>query len=270
MPNLRWYPPSPIDEAALSLAVGVLPRFGRFRYVVATDSTQLRAIEVLHRIDSLGISFVTESQDIGRGRAGRRWVSPSGAGLLFSTILPAELPPASLPAVGFWAALAVSEAVTRVCGITAGLKWPNDLLLPGGKKCAGILSDGRTVGASTRVVVGVGVNVNRPEDVPDFIVDGAGWLSDECGRDVDRTALLADILGAYERRFDELLEAPAEVIARWSERAALRGKRVTVRNAEGQLISDGIVKAVAPDGALLLDTAGREMTVTLGDVDVFA
>src|SRR5690348_15359383 len=121
MSDLRWFPPSLIDEAALDAAIRQLPRFGRFHYSVGLDSTQARALEVLHRYDNLGISFVTESQELGRGRAGRRWISPPASGLLFSTILPAELPNASLCAVGFWAALAVSDAISNVCSVTANM-----------------------------------------------------------------------------------------------------------------------------------------------------
>src|SRR5437588_2796726 len=148
MSDLRWFPPSLIDEAALVSAIRGLPRFGSVRYSVGTDSTQLLALDVLHRLDALGISFVTESQDAGRGRAGRQWSSPAASGLLFSTILPVEMRAPSLPAVGFWSSLAVADAVSRVCGVTLALKWPNDLLLDG-IKCAGILTEGRSTGATT-------------------------------------------------------------------------------------------------------------------------
>src|SRR5579859_4154633 len=118
MSDLRSFPPSLIDEDALESGIRDLPRFGIVRYSVGTDSTQSRAFDVLHDLDARGISFVTESQDVGRGRSSRRWASPIASGLLFSTILPAELSAASLPAVGFWASLVVAHAASDVCGIT--------------------------------------------------------------------------------------------------------------------------------------------------------
>ena len=267
MSGLRWYPPSLIDEAALVASVRGLPRFGSIRYSVSTDSTQLRALEVLHRLDSFGISFVTESQDMGRGRSGRRWSSPPCSGLLFSTILPSELHGASLPAVGFWASLAIADAVSNVCSVTLGLKWPNDLLADG-KKCAGILSEGRSTGNATRVVLGVGLNVNRPEHVPAELATGATWLSDYTRSAIDRTALLAAILLTYEERFDALLAEPLQVIAAWARRAALEGKRVRMKAANGALLSEGTVRGISAEGALLVETASGLETITLGDVDV--
>lgn len=267
MSNLRWYPPTLIDEAVLVSAIRDLPRFGSVRYSVGTDSTQLRALEVLHRLDALGISFVTESQDVGRGRAGRRWMSPPAAGLLFSTVLPADLSASSLPAVGFWSSLCVADAVASVCAITLALKWPNDLLLDA-YKCAGVLTEGRSTGATTRVVVGVGLNVNRPAEVSADVHGGAAWLTDAVGEAVDRTALLAAILRLYEERFDELIGDPHAVIGRWTKRAGLLGQRVAVKSVDGGVLHEGVVLDVAPSGALVLETAQGMVSVMLGDVDV--
>jgi BirA family biotin operon repressor/biotin-[acetyl-CoA-carboxylase] ligase len=267
MSYLRWFPPSLIDEAALGSAIRVLPRFGVVRYSVGTDSTQSRALEILHRLDALGISFVTESQDLGRGRAGRRWTSPPASGLLFSTILPEELRGASLPAVGYWTALAVADSIAEVCSVTLGLKWPNDLLLDG-RKCAGILSEARTMGDASRVVVGVGLNVNRPAEVPAGVPSGSAWLSDATGEAIDRTALFATILSSYEAKFDQLVSRPADVIAAWESRAELTGKRVSVSATDGRFLHAGTVLGLTPDGALRLQTLAGLVVVTLGDVDV--
>jgi len=266
MSDLRWFPPTLIDEAALSSAIRDLPRFGSVRYSVGTDSTQSRALDVLHDLDALGISFVTESQDVGRGRAGRRWLSPIASGLLFSTILPHELDAASLPAVGFWTALCVVDSIASVCGVTPRLKWPNDLLLDG-RKCAGILSEGRSMGKTTRVAVGVGVNVNRPRSRPGDVISDAAFLSDATGMAIDRTSLLAAVLRTYEHRFSELLERPAEVIGEWSRRSELVGQRVSVKATSGEIEREGLVRRVLPNGALELETAAGLETVLLGDVD---
>lgn len=206
---------------------------------------------------------------MGRGRAGRRWSSPPASGLLLSTILPVELQSASLPAVGFWTALCVADAVKKVSGITLAMKWPNDLLL-GGLKCVGILSEGRSAGASTRVVVGVGLNVNRPERVPPEIETGSSWLSDGVGNALDRTRLLAAILGTYEAHFDDLIAEPTEVIESWAKRAALEGKRVSVKAPDGGVLHEGVVQKLSADGALVLKTDSDVVTVMLGDVDVLA
>ncbi len=105
------------------------------------------------------------------------------------------------------------------------LKWPNDLLWDG-RKCVGILSQGRSNGQASRVVVGVGINVNRPEQVAPRIERDAVWLSEAGGEEFDRSAILATLLSIYERDFDRLLNEPAKVIADWALVANLAGRRV--------------------------------------------
>lgn len=255
-----------LDEAAVASLADRLTRFGRVRYSVSVDSTNALALESIHAYDALGISFVTEYQAVGRGRAGRIWESPPAAGLLCSTILPAEVPPAVLPAVGFWASLAARSAVRSVCGLETALKWPNDLLL-GTRKCAGILCEAKSSGDVSRVVVGFGINVNRPAGVPDDLDAMAAWLSDATGCDVNRTSLLEALLTEYERSFDYLLREPASVIDQWAEAAELEGTRVSVKAADGSLLHEGEVLGVGSDGALLLRTASAgDVRVMLGDV----
>ncbi len=182
-----------------------------------------------------------------------------------STILPTPLRAVSLPAVGFWASLAVADAVALACDVSLALKWPNDLLL-GGRKCAGILSEARSAGGRSRVVVGLGLNVNRPLTA-DRSFDAA-WLSDGARRSVDREALCAALLGFYEKRFDELADRPDAIIARWNKRAALHGQRMAVKDIGGRLLCEGTAQGVDPsDGALLLQTDGGLQRVTLGDVE---
>ncbi|MDQ6824737.1 MAG: biotin--[acetyl-CoA-carboxylase] ligase [Candidatus Eremiobacteraeota bacterium] len=256
-----------LDLASLRSQVSELPRFGRVEHFTSVRSTNAVAVERLYSNDSFGISFVTESQDEGRGRAGRAWFSPPQAGLLVSTILPSELPSRALPAVGFWAALAVREAVSKVTKSQLEMKWPNDLL-SGGRKCGGILAQGRSRAQSSRVVIGLGLNVNRPADIPDQIKDTAAWLSDANGALIDRTKLLAGLLTAYECNYDSLLRDPAAIIGEWSALAALTGKYIMVKALDGSTLHEGIVHGIDHEGSLLVQTALGERTVRLGDVDV--
>lgn len=171
--------------------------------------------------------------------------------------------------MGFWAALAVRESVSNVCAVTLALKWPNDLLF-GDRKCVGILSEGRSTGPVTRVVLGVGINANRPAEVPEEISRGAAWLSDATGQAVDRTVLLGELLKTYEDRFDDLLARPAEVIDAWRRLAGLEGKRASVKAPHGGLLHEGVIREVTAEGALVLETPGGAVTITLGDVDVLS
>lgn len=260
----------PLDIASLRSRICELPRFNRVEYFTSVGSTNAVAVERLYTNDSLGISFVTESQTEGRGRAGRTWISPPGAGLLVTSILPSELPPAALPAVGFWAALAVRAAVLEFSGQALDLKWPNDLLLKG-RKCVGILAQGRSRAQGSRVAVGVGMNVNRPAEVPEDISATAAWLSDSAlAPPHDRTALLATLLEQYDHSYEALLRDPKAVIARWSAGAGLDGKYVAVKALNGTTLHEGIVRGLDDEGSLILQTGQGERIVRLGDVDVLS
>ncbi|SRR5579872_816657 len=258
-----------LDLATLTSLVSALPRFGTFSYSASIKSTNAVALERLYSNDAFGISFVTETQTQGRGRAGRSWESPAGSGIYASTILPAELSAAALPAVGFWASLAVREACLCETGLGLELKWPNDLLWQG-RKCVGILSQGRWNGDAARVVVGVGINVNRPREVDPSIAERAIWLSEGAGKELDRTALLGRLLSIYERDFDRLCSEPERVIEGWSRVAKLEGTHVAVKASDGSVLHAGTVQSIAHDGALVLLTASGAQRVTLGDVEALA
>jgi BirA family transcriptional regulator, biotin operon repressor / biotin---[acetyl-CoA-carboxylase] ligase len=255
-----------LDLATLTSLVSALPRFGKVSYYSSVESTNALAVNRLYTNDGLGISFVTESQTLGRGRAGRRWDSPALAGVYVSTILPAELPSQALPAVGFWASLAVREACLRETDIALDLKWPNDLLWQA-RKCVGILSQSRWDGEAARVVVGVGINVNRPPSVADSIAPSAVWLSEIGGQQFDRTKILTTLLSIYERDFDRLLLKPHHVIADWMRVANIKGKLISVKALDGTALNEGVVESIGADGSMMLRTSAGLTRITLGDVD---
>jgi len=110
--------------------------------------------------------LIADAQTAGRGRRDRSWVSPPGSGLYLSVLLrPAAVPAPRLGTLGMVAGLALMH-VAKEAGVTASLKWPNDLLIEGAK-CAGVLSEATPDGAAQAAVVGVGLNVGAlPADVP--------------------------------------------------------------------------------------------------------
>ncbi|HXM19386.1 MAG TPA: biotin--[acetyl-CoA-carboxylase] ligase [Candidatus Tumulicola sp.] len=255
----------PIDAAALAAAVAHLVRFRKVQCQAELDSTNSSALRAMRSRGSAGLTILAEEQRAGRGRAGRPWTSPVGSGLLLSTILPTPLSQQTLPALGFWAALAAAQTIERLTGFRPDFKWPNDLVTSDGK-LAGILVEGETIGAASRMVIGVGINVNRPAAVPSALAGTAAWLSDVAGHRIDRTVLAAGLLQCYEREYDRLLERPKGIIADWARGAKLEGLRLSVRAAGGALLHEGIARGVADDGALLLDTTSGPVRVTLGDV----
>jgi BirA family biotin operon repressor/biotin-[acetyl-CoA-carboxylase] ligase len=171
-------------------------RFGQpYLYVEVTPSTQ----RLLGDEHPEGAVAVTEEQTEGRGRLGRRWLSPPGVGLLFSILLEPAVETPRLPELSLVAGKACASAIAAVTGLTPEIKLPNDVLISG-RKVAGILAEAR----EGRVVLGIGVNVNvLEEDLPTEVDLPATSLLVETGNEIDRAKLLVELLDRLERAYDD-------------------------------------------------------------------
>jgi len=216
-----------------------------------------------------GTLVVAERQSAGRGRRGRAWESPSG-GLWFSLILRPGVAPRRVAAITLVMAEAVAEAIEEVAGLSAGIKWPNDVLVGAvgaEKKVAGILTE--MASGPERVeylVVGVGVDVDIDERrLPAELGTVATSLSAVAGRKIDRTALLASMLDHIGRFYQEFLEgAEAELVARWRRRSLTLGR--TVRVETGGEVIEGRATAIDAEGCLVVETDGGPKVFAAGDV----
>jgi BirA family transcriptional regulator, biotin operon repressor / biotin---[acetyl-CoA-carboxylase] ligase len=175
-------------------------RFGHpYVYVEVCPSTQ----RLLGDEHSEGAVALTEEQTEGRGRLGRRWLSPPGLSLLFSLLLEPAVASARLPELTVVAGKACADTIAYVTGLSTEIKLPNDVLI-GGRKAAGILAEA----SDGRVVLGIGVNVNVPQqDLPQDVEPPATSLLVETGREVDRAELLLELLARLERAYDEWVAA---------------------------------------------------------------
>jgi len=178
----------------------LLGRFGHpYVFVEQCPSTQ----RLLGDRHSEGAVALTEEQTEGRGRLGRRWLSPPRVNLLFSVLLEPPVETARLPELTIVAGKACAQAIEHVTGLEPEIKLPNDVLI-GGRKTAGILAEAR----DGRVVLGIGVNVNvTARDLPQGIDPPATSLLLETGNEVDRVELLVDILDRLERAYDDWVAA---------------------------------------------------------------
>jgi BirA family biotin operon repressor/biotin-[acetyl-CoA-carboxylase] ligase len=170
------------------------------------------------------------------------------------------------------AGVARVDALRARTGVDARLKWPNDVVVPGGPgagKLAGILAESRVRGADvTAVVVGVGCNLGWPAGVGDpGVPPGATSVVAAGGRAVARDDLLESWLAAFLTRLDGLAApgGPAELRDAWIGRADTIGREVRVLTAGGELV--GSADGVTEDGALVLGTATGRVEVTVGDVE---
>ena len=252
-------PRRPLDPAALQSAVG--PRW-TVRHVALTGSTNAD----LARSDTPDHTvLVAEQQSAGRGRLGRRWVAPAGAGLLFSAAVRVDgIPVARRAWLGALLGLAVVRGIGVAAGLDAALKWPNDVLIDD-RKVAGLLAEA----VGELVVVGAGINVTTAAS--ELPRPDACSLASAGAADPDRAVLLGAVLLAFDELVGTWTSAGGEVLGTElaSEyRAACRtlGRRVRLDLPDGgELV--GTAVDVAADGALVVDTGdGTTSSYAAGDV----
>jgi BirA family biotin operon repressor/biotin-[acetyl-CoA-carboxylase] ligase len=216
-----------------------------------------------------GAVVLADEQVAGRGRVGRRWSSPAGLGLWFSTVSRVVTAPSALPlAVG----LAVAEALDSFLPSRCGLKWPNDLVFAG-RKLGGILCEGSWEGAGPgAVVIGVGVNVlHGASHFPAEVASRAGSLRQLSDRPVSLLTVAASVIPSVSRLARGDVALGPGLLARISERDVLRGRAVEIREpATGAVLAAGTAAGFSSDGALLLRSGGALQAVRSGTVVVRA
>ena len=210
-----------------------------------------------------GTIVIADAQSAGRGRLGRTWSSPGGAGLYVSTILRPSRRTAALLTIG--AGVAVCEGIRAATGLTPDVKWPNDALIAG-RKVAGVLAEASAAaGALQYVVLGVGINL-APAAHAREVADRATSLEAELGRPVDRGLVLAELLSALAIRYAEIQRGEtAATIDAWRMLASATLGRL-VQWDSGGTPQRGVARDIDESGALLVDTPGGRIRVIAGTV----
>jgi BirA family biotin operon repressor/biotin-[acetyl-CoA-carboxylase] ligase len=257
-------------------------RFAEVRWVAQTGSTNVDVLGLARDGAPEGTVLVADHQTAGRGRAGRTWTAPAGASLLLSVLLrpPARVAGLTTMAMG----LAAVEALDVVAGVVARIKWPNDLVWPGDgtdddRKLAGILAEsdwpaGSTADSGYRapgpdervvVVVGIGINVAWPDELPPDLADIAVACNHISGRTVDREDLLVALLRGLDARYGLLLAGGSEALLDdWRARSATLGRRVRVDLGTDEV--EGVAVDATGEGHLVVRTPAGDRTIAVGDV----
>jgi len=243
-----------------------------------------------------GAVVLTDSQTAGKGRLGRRWVDMYGCNVLSSTLLWPLFPPRFLVMI---ASLAIVDAIAETCGVSATIKWPNDVLV-GNRKVAGILIEtshvlrGTVEQGQTRqlvAILGIGVNVNgsiqdisvgmspmNSQSVARQSSGGQGSLSaiattleTECGRKVSREAFITHMLQhieadyltlqheAQERFFAANGCSPASHAICERWRSQLTTLGRAIEVRQGDTVLSGVAEEVNENGELLLRLHSGEL-----------
>ena len=235
-----------------------------------TDSTNERAAAAGRSGAAGGLAIFAERQTCGRGRFGRRWDSASHVGLWFSLLLRPTCAFARWPRITTAAAAAIASALDRILpgGVSARIKWPNDILVSG-RKVAGILMEtGVDRQQQPFAVLGIGLNANHGANMfPSELAEKATSLLQVVGRKVDRSDLAVSIFEELESRFSLLDSGFDRVIGEVSQRSALLGEWVQLREA-GEILA-GRAEALDAEGRLLLRRSdGSIQRLNAGEVTV--
>jgi BirA family biotin operon repressor/biotin-[acetyl-CoA-carboxylase] ligase len=241
----------------------------RLYWFESTASTNDNAARLAEAGADEGTTVVAEMQTAGRGRHGRVWFSPRGAGLYASVIvrpgtaLSDDENPAALLTLA--SGVAIAEAVRSVTGLPAEIKWPNDVVI-GGRKLAGILAEAAVqAGALQFVVVGFGVNL-QPAAYPPELALRATSIEAETTRPADRAMMLAEILAALGERYADLRAERFDVIlSAWRQLAtSLPGAHVEWDSPAG--VVRGRAQDIDRHGALLVRIGGKVERLIAGEV----
>lgn len=258
-------PPPPEIAAAFNATLARRPALRLdLRWFPSVASTMDVAEEAATAGAAEGLVIVADEQTRGRGRRGRVWDSPPGAGLYLSCVFRPPLEQLSGPLLALLtlaAGVAVREAIVRATGFAPELKWPNDVMV-GRRKLAGILAEGLGLGTPVQtVLLGIGINLLAAAH-PAEVAARATSLEAELGRPVDRAAVLEEVLIAVSAVYDALRRGSTDDILRaWREAApSAEGARVEWQAADGP--RRGVTAGIDASGALLVRTpAGVERIV---------
>ena len=233
-----------------------------------TDTTNNRARELALEGAPEGTLVVAEKQTAGRGRRGKVWESPLGTGIWMSLVLRPQIMPAEASVLTLLCGLATAEAIEAETGLSAGIKWPNDILI-NGKKAVGILTEMDCEMSEVHFVIpGIGINVNTASFPPE-IAEIATSLYLECGKTVSRRRLVHRVLERLEEHYETFLRTGsfAAMLEDYRKHCITLGKEVHVLGRE-PFFAEAL--DITPEGELLVRRAdnGKEEVVFSGEVSI--
>ncbi len=242
-----------------------------FRYVRVT-STQDKAKKFARRGLAEGTVITAETQTQGKGRLGRRWVSPKG-GIWLSVILRPEITPMEVPKMTMIGSLAVAKAIAELTRMEVKLKWPNDVLIrpiPGieFKKVCGVLTEMVSeVSQVNYVITGLGINVNNR--IPPTLRATAISLKEAIGRNLPKQKLLRKVLEKFDKYYlDFRKQGMGPILKECKGISAVLDKEVKIECADR--IIEGKALDIDEYGALIVETEDGKKRVVAGDVTILS
>ena len=216
-----------------------------------------------------GTVLVADCQTGGRGRRGRSFHSPEGAGIYMSILLRPNCLPAELLHLTCAAGTAMCDAVEAAAGFRPGIKWTNDLVF-GKRKLGGILTElGFTPqGGVDYAIIGIGINCCQTEqDFPEDIRAIAGSLAMAAGREIERAKVAAAMMDALHIMANRLLTEKTQILNRYRRDCITVNQEVVLVRGEEKRY--GFALDIDEEGALVVRFSdGSTESVSSGEISV--
>lgn len=239
-------------------------------YLDRVNSTNDIAKDLAIRNEEEGLVILAEQQVKGRGRKGRAWASPKGAGIWMSLLLRPNILPIHGPKFTLLAAVAVAKSIREETGLDIQIKWPNDLVLQERKVC-GILSEMNIeIDTINYIVIGIGINVNiGADEFPKELHNRMISLSQVKGEKVSRQHLVKRILENMEKYYFEYIKELHfdRILEEWKQLSCNIGRQVKAVYQGREII--GKAMDLSKDGALIVEQEdGERIEISYGEVSV--
>jgi BirA family transcriptional regulator, biotin operon repressor / biotin---[acetyl-CoA-carboxylase] ligase len=249
-----------------ALAKGIIGK--EIFFYETVGSTNTVAAELAEKT-SEGAVVLADSQERGRGRLGRTWISPAGVNIYMSVILRPKIDLRDATLITIMAAVACATALRKATGLGVSIKWPNDLTVSG-KKLGGILTDLKTEkGTIVAAIVGIGINVNSDTDAfPGEVNKIATSVKKETGNLYAREEITVAVLDEMNKWYPILQGGDnTMLLSAWKRLTSTLGKKVALTLGEETL--NGVAEDIDDEGRLLLRLPSGEIKrISSGDLTV--
>ncbi len=275
--RLTKSPDLSLEEIKNSLQKTIFKDIIYFQHI---DSTNTHAMELASKGFQEGTVLIADEQIQGRGRLGRKWLSPAGKNLYMSVILKPHILPQDAAFLTLMSAVACASALRRLTSVPVSIKWPNDLMVSDLSECGHATQAGRKLGGILteikadmdrimHAVIGIGININLDaEDMPDEIKDTATSIKNESGDAQSRTLIAVEILKELDRWYNILLNKGKVTIKdKWLKLSSTIGRAVKVTVMD--TIFEGTAMDIDENGMLILQLSDNSFKkISAGDVTI--
>jgi len=210
-----------------------------------------------------GAVVIAEHQTKGRGRLGRKWISPSGKGAYFSIILRPLLLPNQVPVITLLASLAVAKTIREHTGLPAFIKWPNDIVINSRKVCGILTEMNGEMDRINFVILGIGVNINTKKEL---LPEGATSLAEERGSLINRLEFVRSLFRKLDIYYSDFCNGKIkDILKEYKRYSIILDKHVEVNYHNKTLF--GYAIDIDEEGALILRApSGLNERILAGDV----